>query len=185
MILSNFLKENDFYDKQGSLNIISSKEGMGKTSSLMELSCKYLIENKKIIHICFNKRPSNIINHYIFFLTEFAGDNLKNELLENKIILNYRMNKNISKIYYDIMYLMSETHFQADFILIDGYNFKKEDIDFKFLKNLTKIHNINIWISIDKSLEKGILKEENIDLIITLEEDIKNKLIKILESKGI
>lgn len=141
--------------KAGEIGVITSKKGLGKTSVLVQIGLDMLLQGKKVIHVSFNQHSDYVISWYEDIFNEMAkkknldkAEEVKDELIRNRILLNFSQDVVTSHAIGRTLKALSEGGSKADALIIDGFDFSKASVeDFKAMKDLAKEMNIGIWYS--------------------------------------
>lgn len=153
---------------QGNIGVITSKRGAGKTACLVHIAIDKLFQGKHVIHLSFSAKTDHIIDWYETLFQEIAEKRslegvreIHDSLVQNRVIMNFSQSGiRIEQAINSLKALITDGHFNADVIVIDGYNFNTGDIStFTTLKAFAKDHGITIWATADIGgtfNEKGI-----------------------------
>lgn len=156
--------------KTGSMGLVTSKKGLGKTSVLVQIAIDSLINDKQVVHVSFDQHSSNVISWYNSVLSEIAkkrnlGDTaeLADEIMRERTILNFNQETfSLPKVVKTIKAL-AEGGIAARTIVIDGANMDKVTADdLKVIADFAKAQNITVWFSgtnENATLDKTLTKE--------------------------
>ena len=161
--------------KAGELGVIASPSGIGKTSVLVQIALDKLLQGKKIIHISFTQHTDNILVWYENIFDEFIkrknleneGD-VKNEIVKNRVLMKFNQDVLTSvQILKSVRVLMTEGGFNAETIIIDGFNFADASIDrIAHVKAFAKEMGISVWYSCTIKGEKPFYDKNTIPLVL-------------------
>lgn len=141
--------------KAGSMGLVTSKKGLGKTSVLVQIALDSLINAKQVVHVSFDQHSSNVISWYNSVLSEIAkkrnlGDTaeLADEIMRERTILNFNQETfSLPKVVKTIKAL-AEGGIAARTIVIDGADMDKVTADdLKTIADFAKAQNITVWFS--------------------------------------
>jgi len=179
----------------GNLGVITSARGVGKTACLVHIATDQLFQGKHVIHVSFSGRIDHIMSWYETIFKEIAKKKslesaveIHEDLIKNRVIMNFSQEGvAVDQIKRSIKALIADGHFNADTIVIDGYDFSKGKDEFiKGLKEFAQDMKLSIWMTADATDIKGIPASllpfaAHIAVIITLQNNndhISLKLIK-------
>jgi hypothetical protein len=140
----------------GNIGVIAAPKGLGKTACLVHLATDRLFQDKHIIHVSFADSTGHIIDWYEDIFQEIAERyNLDNAmdvhdtLIRNRIIMNFIQNGvHIGQIEKSIRSLIANSDFNADTIIIDGYNFSRSSSEeLRELKGFAGELGLEVWFS--------------------------------------
>jgi hypothetical protein len=161
--------------KPGEIGVIASPHGIGKTSVLVQLALDKLLQGKKVIHVSFSQHTQYVPVWYEDIFTEFISKKnlenaaeIKNDLVKNRVLMTFNQdgisNEQIIK---SLRAMIIEGGFKADSIIIDGYDFTREDkkgiAEFKIFA--TEL-GISVWYSCSVKDEGNQYDKESIPLIL-------------------
>jgi hypothetical protein len=141
---------------RGNIGVIAAPKGVGKTACLVHLATDRLFQDKHIIHVSFADSTDHIIAWYEDIFQEIAQRyNLDNAmdvhdaLVRNRIIMNFIQNGvHIGQIEKSVRSLIANTAFNADAIIIDGYDFSRSSIaELCEVKNFAGELGLEVWFS--------------------------------------
>jgi len=122
---------------KGNIGAIASRKGVGKTACLVNISLDTMLQGKHIIHISFSEDAHHIISWYENIFRELASSfgldkasDIFDECRKNRVIMHFaQAGMQITAIEKSIITLIESSHFDAQTIIIDGYNFSKSTSD--------------------------------------------------------
>ena len=142
---------------KGNLGAIAAKRGVGKTAFLVHLATDQLFQGNHVIHVSFSASTAHIIDWYedIFFELEKrhsldAAPAVHDEIVKNRVIMNFhQQGLSISKITNSLKAMIKEGHFDAEMIVVDGYDFAAaEESDILAFKEFAEQMGLEIWFSV-------------------------------------
>ncbi|MGI9255848.1 MAG: hypothetical protein ACR2PY_02820 [Salinispira sp.] len=142
----------------GNIGIIASKRGVGKTACLVHIAIDKLFQNKHVIHLSFSSKTSHIMDWYEILFQEIAKKRelekvreIHDSLIQNRVIMNFNQaGVRIEHILRSIQALISSGNFQAEVLVIDGYDFSISSIeDLAALRKFARDHGLTIWGTTD------------------------------------
>ncbi|MCL2720796.1 MAG: AAA family ATPase [Treponema sp.] len=119
--------------KAGEIGVISSPNGVGKTSVLVQLAMDKLLQGKKVIHVSFTQHNQYVPLWYDDIFSEFTSKKnlenaaeIKNDLVKNRVLMNFNQD-GVTKdqILKSLRAMIIEGGFKADSIIIDGFDFAR------------------------------------------------------------
>lgn len=172
----------------GNIGVIASDRGVGKTACLVHIATDKLFQDKHVIHLSFSAKTDHIIDWYETIFDEIAEKrslegvrDVHDELIKNRVIMNFNQDGvTLKQVINSMLALITDGHFNAEVIVIDGYNFAQGEVEtIRALREFAKEHNIAMWATadIDNDLnERGVPKTlspyiDEINVLI----DLQNK----------
>ncbi len=183
---------------EGNIGIIASDRGVGKTACLVHIATDKLFQDKHVIHLSFSAKTDHIIDWYEIIFSEIAEkrelegvQEVHDSLIKNRVIMNFSQHGvNADQVIRSLKALIADGHFDAQVIVVDGYNFEEGDPStLVALRAFAKEHKISIWATadIDNNVdERGIpavlkpyMDEVNVLIDLQAKEDhIELNLVK-------
>ena len=185
----------------GHIGVLASRKGVGKTACLVHIATDKLFQGKHVIHVSFSSRVDHIISWYEDIFSEIAKKRelvdavgVHDSIIQNRVIMNFNQDGvKTSKILKSLEAMIKDGHFEADAIVVDGYDFSKATLqDLEDLKTFAAELGLEIWFSATlkrenkEKAENGVPVElqeliSALEVIITLEHDgdhVKLTLVK-------
>jgi len=172
---------------KGNIGVITASKGVGKTACLVHLATDKLFQKKHVVHVSFSPDTSHIVSWYEDIFEEIAQRNkldgtmeIHDELVRHRIILNFRQDGvSALQVKKSLLSIINDAHFDADLVVIDGYDFSKSSAEeVSLFKQLASELGIEVWFSAtllpSEASEKGDIPEflqqyqESISVIIRL-----------------
>ncbi|GMO55778.1 MAG: AAA family ATPase [Termitinemataceae bacterium] len=172
----------------GEIGVLIAPKGVGKTSVIVQIALDKLLQDKKVIHISFNQQSDDILDWYKNIFDELTKkrnvtneDELKDELIRNRIIMNFNQESvTVEVIRNSLRAMIVDGKFKAESVIIDGFEFAKAKIErISTLKTFAKELGFSIWysyssdnvVNVDKNGVPQVLKtfEDMIDVIVSLD----------------
>jgi len=178
----------------GNLGAVASRKGVGKTACLVHIATDKLFQGNHVIHVSFSQNTNHIISWYEDIFKEIARKrNLENamdvhdELIKNRVVMNFNQEGISSdQIVKSLKAMISDGHFQADTIIIDGLDFTKvNEEDIKKIKNFAQEINLEIWFSVSMPPENQGLNENNIPNLIAPHSDHLSVIVYLKSDNGL
>lgn len=148
--------------KPGSLGVISSVKGVGKTACLVHLATDKLFQGKHVIHVSFSGRTDHIISWYEDIFKEIARKRelesameVHDDVIKNRVIMNFSQDGvSMDQVLRSVRAMVSDGHFEADLAIVDGYDFRRGDPEAvaavaRFAQEL----GISVWFSASVALD--------------------------------
>lgn len=151
---------------KGNVGVIASKKGVGKTACLVHIATDQLLQGKHVIHVSFASDTNHILSWYEDIFQEISkrrdlehAMQIHHEIIRNRVIMNFNFStRRIADVLARIESMINLTNFQADCVMIDGYNFPEGDVqELAEIRAFAKEHELEFWFSAsvpegDKSL---------------------------------
>ena len=187
--------------KPGAIGVLASRKGVGKTACLVHISTDKLFQNKHVIHVSFAGRTDHIISWYEDIFREIAAKrqlddamDVHDELIKNRVIMNFSQEgATADQVITSLRAMISDGHFDANLIVVDGYDFEKGDPEtLQKVKDFAAEVGVAVWFSASihreqpDTDEKGLPKVlspfgEYVDVLITLEPTEKHVKLKLVK----
>ena len=162
--------------KPGELALVASPSGIGKTSVLVQIALDKLLQGKKVIHISFTQHTDYVLAWYEDIFDEFIRkknldneEDVKNEIVKNRVLMKFTQG-GISgeQILRSIRALIKDGSFNAEVIIIDGYDFSAADANdgVKALRNFAAEMGVSVWSSCTVKGEEPLYDKRNIPLVL-------------------
>ncbi|MDR0305904.1 MAG: hypothetical protein LBI42_03595 [Chitinispirillales bacterium] len=141
---------------KGNICVIGARKGTGKTACLVHIATDQLIQGKNIIHVSFAANTTHIISWYETIFKEIARrgkvDNateIHDQVTKNRVIMNFKQDGvTVTKMLASIKSMIKDGNFDADVVIIDGYDFKRGDKEeFAAFKSFARDLGIQLWFS--------------------------------------
>ena len=141
--------------KTGSLGLVTSKKGLGKTSVLVQFGMDTLLQDKQLVHVTFDLHSSNVISWYDGIFTELAkkknvgnASELKNDVVAKRTILNFSLdNFSLSKVV-NTLNALKAGGIAVSGVVMDGIDFSKvSEGDVNAVAQYAAAEKVTIWLS--------------------------------------
>ncbi len=141
--------------KAGSLGLVTSKKGLGKTSVLVQFGMDTLLQDKQLVHVTFDLHSSNVISWYDGIFTELAkkknvgnASELKNDVVAKRTILNFSLdNFSLSKVV-NTLNALKAGGIAVSGVVMDGIDFSKvSEGDVNAVAQYAAAEKVTIWLS--------------------------------------
>ena len=185
----------------GHIGVIAARKGTGKTACLVHIATDQLFQEKHVIHVSFSGRTDHIISWYEDIFGEIAKKrHLENAmevhdaLIKNRVVMNFNQEGvTREQLLRSVRALVDDGNFQADVIVIDGYDFEKGHPEtLQAVKEFAAEHGLTVWFTASTHRENEALDEHGVpgilgpykdqtSVIITLTPDqdhLKLRLVK-------
>lgn len=187
--------------KPGAIGVLASRKGVGKTACLVHISTDKLFQNKHVIHVSFAGRTDHIISWYEDIFREIAAKrqlddamDVHDELIKNRVIMNFSQEgATADQVITSLRAMISDGHFDANLIVVDGYDFEKGDPEtLQKVKDFAAEVGVAVWFSASIHREQPEMDEhglpkalspfgEYVDVLITLEPTEKHVKLKLVK----
>jgi len=177
--------------KSGELGLVASPSGIGKTSVLVQIALDKLLQGKKIIHVSFTRHTDYVLTWYEDIFDEFIKkknleneQNVRDEIVKNRVLMKFTQEGISSdQIIRSLRALIKDGAFNAEAIIIDGYNFSMaEQGHVAAIKSFAAEMGISIWYSCTIEGEGPLYDKRNIPLVIKDYADLFDVII-VLDPK--
>jgi len=159
--------------KTGEIGVITSPNGVGKTSVLVQLAMDKLLQGKKVIHVSFTQHSQHVPVWYEDIFAEFTNKKnlenaaeIKNDLVKNRVLMNFNQDSvTQDMILKSLRAMIVDGGFKAESIIIDGLDFSRADQS--RLENIKKFASelgLSIWYSC--SVKDSSNSKENIPAVL-------------------
>ena len=175
----------------GELGLIASPSGIGKTSVLVQIALDKLLQGKKVIHISFTQHTDYVLAWYENIFGEFIKkknleneEDVKNDIVKNRVLMKFNQEGlTVDQILKSLRALIKDGGFNADAVIIDGFNFSVAGEDHTArVKAFAAEMGVSVWYSCTVRGEEPLYDKRNIPLIIKNYAD-HFEVIIILEPK--
>lgn len=153
---------------KGNIGVLASNKGVGKTGCLVHIAMDKLFRGRHVIHVSFSSKVDHIAVWYEDIFKEIAKKrdledavDVHDEIIKNRVIMNFNQDGiETPKVLASISAMIEQGHFEADSVIIDGYDYARaSQDDLKALKAFAKKTNLEIWTSV--SLQKDSAYDES------------------------
>ncbi len=153
---------------KGNIGVLTSRKGVGKTACLVHIAMDKLFRGRHVIHVSFSSKVDHIAVWYEDIFKEIAKKrdledavDIHDEIIKNRVIMNFNQDGiETSKVLSSISAMIEQGHFDADAVIIDGYDYARaSQEDLRALKAFAKETNLEIWTSV--SLQKDSPYDES------------------------
>jgi len=187
--------------KAGEIGIISSPNGVGKTSVLVQLAMDKLLQEKKVIHVSFTQHKQYVPLWYEDIFAEITSkknlenaEDIKNDLVKNRVLMSFNQD-GVTKeqILKSLRAMIIDGGFKADSIIIDGFDFSRVNKEgIQNVKNFAVELGLSIWYSCsvkDSEQSAGIPLVLGgftgiVDIIISLRPKSDHVELSIIKDRG-
>jgi KaiC/GvpD/RAD55 family RecA-like ATPase len=177
--------------KAGEIGIIASRNGIGKTSVLVQLALDKLLKEKKVIHVSFTQHAHYVLSWYEDIFDEFISRknlenaaNKKNDVVKNRVLMNFNQDgMSKGQIIKGLRAMITEGGFAAESVIVDGFDFSRTDHEsIANVKAFARELGLSVWYSCTVSDTGQQYDKENIPLVIKDFADLIDVVI-VLEPK--
>jgi hypothetical protein len=161
--------------KAGEIGIIASPSGIGKTSVLVQIALDKLLQGQKVVHVSFTQNAHYVFSWYEDIFDEFTKkknldkvNEVREDLVKNRVLLNFSQEwVNGPTILKSLKALIVEGGFNAEIIIIDGFDFKLTNRErMEAVKAGAKELGVSIWYSCTVSGAEPLYDKNDIPLLI-------------------
>jgi len=161
--------------KAGEFGVIAAPSGIGKTSVLVQIALDKLLQDKKVIHISFNRHTDYVLVWYKDIFTEFTKKrnlenekDVRNEVEKKRVLLRFNQEGlTVEQILKSIRALIKDGGFNADSVIIDGLNFSAiKEAQIAAFKAFAVEMGVSIWSSCTVKGAEPLYDKRNIPVVI-------------------
>jgi hypothetical protein len=142
----------------GNLGVFMARAGVGKTACLIHVALDSLFKKQKVVHVGIGESVEKIQVWYDEILVDLCSDfkiddprKLRGEIERGRVILAYTPETfTVKKLAKDLGDLATGGGFVPQVLLIDGFDFEKEEAGWDTLaafRHLAKEEKLEIWFS--------------------------------------
>jgi hypothetical protein len=180
--------------KAGEIGVIASPRGIGKTSVLVQIALDKLLQGKRVIHVSYTKHTDYVLAWYEDIFQEFVVkknlediEDVKDEAAKNRVLLKFSQEGiTVDQILQSIQALVIKGGFNAESIIVDGFDFSTQGNRDKFgkVKSLARELQLSVWYSctVQTEGEEPLYDDQDIPLILKDALDLTDVVI-VLEPK--
>ena len=140
--------------KNGEMGLVTAKKGLGKTSVLVQFGIDFLLQERHLVHISFDKHSSNVIAWYDSILAEVAKkkhiniSDISEDILRERTILNFSQDTFTLPKVVNTIKALKEGGINVSAIVIDGLDLERtEKSDLDVMASFVKENKIAAWFS--------------------------------------
>jgi hypothetical protein len=161
--------------KSGELGLVASPSGVGKTSVLVQISLDKLLQGKKIIHVSFTRHTDYVLIWYEDIFGEFTKrknleneQDIKNEIVKNRVLMKFSQEGiKTEVILRSIRALIKDGAFDAEMIVIDGYDFSAaEEGHVAEVKAFAVEMGVSVWYSCNVNGKEPLYDKQKTPMVI-------------------
>jgi KaiC/GvpD/RAD55 family RecA-like ATPase len=159
----------------GNIGVVVAKKGIGKTAFLVHLATDKLFQGKHVIHVSYSSRIDHIVNWYEDIFKEIAKKrdlesamDVHDEIIKNRVIMNFSQESTkTEQVLKSVQAMLEDGHFEADQIVIDGYDFALSlDGDLELFKEFAKKFSLSIWFTASTVLDNPLPDKQGVPNVI-------------------
>lgn len=155
----------------GNIGVIAARKGTGKTACLVHIATDQLFQSKHVIHVSFSGRTDHIISWYEDIFGEIAKKRhleqameVHDDLIKNRVIMNFNQEGvTREQLLRSISALVDDGNFEADVIVVDGYDFEKGEVEtLQALRSFAAEHGLTVWFTASTHRENAITDDRGV-----------------------
>ncbi len=187
----------------GMIGAFAARKGTGKTACLVHIATDQLLQGHHVIHVSFAGRTDHIITWYEDIFSEIArrrnlSDTMEihDEMIRNRVIMNFNQDGiTVHQLLRSIRAMIDDGQFDADVVIVDGYDFGKGDPStLDALREFGRDNDLRFWFS--ASIHREDPRDENgvpsvlkaflneIDILITLTPERDHVKLQLLKDRN-
>ncbi|TVR57631.1 MAG: hypothetical protein EA426_11655 [Spirochaetaceae bacterium] len=163
--------------RPGSIGVIASRKGVGKTACLVHIATDKLLQGKHVIHVSYSSRTDHIIQWYEDIFAEIARQtrkgeqsrNIHDEIIKNRVVMNFSQSGvQMTQVLNSLKAMINDGGFAADLVIVDGYDFgegKPEDL--LLVKQFATELGLSVWFSASVRREQPEVDEHGVSVILS------------------
>ena len=172
---------------RGSIGVIASRKGIGKTACLVHIATDKLIAGQRVIHVSYARRVDHIISWYEDIFKEISQKRdlenameIHDEIVHNRVIMNFSQHGiSVAQVISGLSAMMEHGQLNTEVIVVDGYDFAQADYrDVSAFKKFAFDKEVELWFTDD-------YPEDSVDSSVLSDEGIPTNLIPFLDLIGI
>ncbi|VDB00245.1 hypothetical protein S1OALGB6SA_1320 [Olavius algarvensis spirochete endosymbiont] len=172
---------------RGSIGVIASRKGIGKTACLVHIATDKLIAGQRVIHVSYAKRVDHIVDWYEDIFKEISQKRdlenameIHDEIIHNRVIMNFSQHgTSVAQVISGLSAMMNNGRMDAEVIVFDGYDFTRSDYqDVYAFKKFASDKEVELWFTDD-------YHRTDIDGPVLSDEGIPTNLIPFLDLIGV
>jgi hypothetical protein len=141
---------------KGNLGIVAARKGTGKTAFLVHLATDQLFQGRHVIHVSYAGKTDHIIEWYENIFGEIAAryrldgqHEAHDAAVKNRVIMNFNQSGvSPAQITQSLRAMIREGRFEADLVVVDGYDFVKGSPDeIAEFRSFAAEMGLEIWFS--------------------------------------
>ncbi len=141
---------------KGNIGVFASRRGVGKTACLVHIGTDKLLQGKHVIHASFADDTRHISAWYEDIFREItrrnnldSAETIHNEAVRNRVIMNFAQDGiHITEIEKSFKALIEQGNFEADAILVDGYDFGRSSVEeLQEFREFARSHGLEVWFT--------------------------------------
>jgi hypothetical protein len=172
----------------GSIGVIASRKGVGKTACLVHIATDKLFQGKHVIHVSFASRTDHIMTWYEDIYREIARVRqlddamaVHDELIKNRVVMNFSQDGvDTDQLIASLRAMIVDGKFAADLIMVDGYDFAKGDpASLAIIKSFAGQIGASVWFSATLHRERPEVDDNNVPMVLSPYMDSVSVLITL------
>lgn len=141
---------------RGSIGVLASRKGVGKTACLVHIAADKLLQDQHVIHVSYASRVDHIVTWYEDIFKEIAkAPKMRaaldefDELIRHRVIMNFKQDgARTEQVLRSIEAMIVHANFRAETVIVDGLDFAQAGPDdlAKFKEFAGRL-GLEIWFS--------------------------------------
>ena len=176
----------------GELGLVASLSGIGKTSVLVQIALDRLLRGGKVIHVSFTRHTDYVLVWYEDIFDEITSKKnlenqgeVKDEIVRNRVLMRFTQEGlSIQQILNSLRALIKDGGFNAEMVIIDGYDFSTlKDDHLPAVKAFAGEMGLSFWYSCNVNGGGAHYDKRNIPLVIKNQAELFDVIV-VLEPKS-
>lgn len=172
---------------KGNIGMLVARKGVGKTACLVHIATDQLLQDKHVIHVSFAADTAHIVKWYDEIYRAIArvsgienADEIYEKIKRKRVVMNFKQGGDtIDKILCGLKSMIKDAQFDADVVVIDGYDFTQSSSEeFTAFKRLASELQISIWFS--ATTHRDDCEKDDKGVPVTLSQFMSNTSILIM-----
>jgi len=156
---------------KGTIAVLASRKGVGKTACLVHIATDKLLQGKSVIHVSYSGRTDYIINWYKDLFKEIAKNRqldstveVHEDIIKNRVIMNFKQEgTRTEQVLKSIETMIEHGKFEADTVIVDGYDFSQSSAeDLRKFREFASKAGLEVWFSASLKGNEPLFDEQGI-----------------------
>jgi hypothetical protein len=158
---------------RGSIGVLASRKGVGKTACLVHIAADKLLQGKHIIHVSYASRVDHIITWYEDIFKEIAKKPKMraaldgfDELIRHRVIMNFKQDgTKTEQVLRSLEAMIVHANFRAETVIVDGLDFAQAGPeDLAQFKDFAGRLGLELWFSASLKGEEPLFDDSGIPI---------------------
>lgn len=159
----------------GSVCVLASPKGVGKTACLVHIAADRLIQGRPVIHVSYADRVDYIITWYEDIFKELAGlpgmkaaSEIYDDIIRNRVIMNFKQDgTRTEQVLKSVEAMIVHGRIAADTVIVDGLDFSRATpAELVLFKKFAGRVGARIWFSASLRGEGPLYDERDVPRLL-------------------